>query len=108
MSGGFEVTCLGSGLRPDLVVLFGGLAATATEFRGDNCLVCHVPPGIGPGPVAITFEFQHQLSGGQYAFVPPQTHFTYQDDSMQQFDRFLNEGFPGNTTFDNTLNFAPW
>ena len=81
-SGGIEVTCLGSGFRQGLEVMFGDAQATTTTFWGESALVCLVPPALEAGAVPVTFRhnYEHNLPS------PSNKHalFRYVDDDEQE------------------------
>ncbi|KAG9246108.1 hypothetical protein BJ878DRAFT_312470 [Calycina marina] len=92
ISGGIEVTCLGSGFCQGLEVMFGDCKATTTTFWGETSLVCLLPPSRQDGIVPVTFKPQNQqqqmqfLSQAQDAQKRP-VHFKYVDDNEQQLMR---------------------
>ena len=81
-SGGMEVTCLGSGFRQGLEVMFGDAQATTTTFWGESALVCLVPPALEAGTVPVTFKHNYEQN------VPypsnKQALFRYVDDDEQE------------------------
>ena len=81
-SGGIEVTCLGSGFRQGLEVMFGDAQATTTTFWGESALVCLVPPALGAGTVPVTFKHNYE----QHVPSPSNKHalFRYFDDDEQE------------------------
>ncbi|KAI5292034.1 hypothetical protein KEM52_006665 [Ascosphaera acerosa] len=92
ITGGSEVTILGSGFFPGMEVVFGDTLATTTTFWGDKCLNCLTPPAIQPGRVQVTFKHEHPLLGGvpppSTSMVPKQMiFFTYVDDRELQVYR---------------------
>jgi len=102
-SGGIEVTCLGSGFRQGLEVMFGDSRATTTTFWGSSALVCLVPPAVQAGVVAVTFKHNYE----QNLPSPPkqQPYFRYNDDDEQELIKhalaLLNRQFalaPGETS----------
>ena len=56
VAGGVEVTLLGDGFTPNLVVTFGGVPAMQTQFWSPSTLVCVLPPSASPGPVVVGFR----------------------------------------------------
>ena len=85
MSGGYEVTLLGSGFYHGLDVMFGDIEATTTTFWHEKTLTCLVPPSASPGRVPIMFKHEHMT----YSQMPPQAqkaphYFTYEDDRMPE------------------------
>lgn len=56
VAGGVEVTLLGDGFTPNLVVTFGGVPAMQTQFWSPSTLVCVLPPSSSPGPVVVGFR----------------------------------------------------
>lgn len=91
ISGGTEVTLLGSGFYPGMEVVFGDTLATTTTFWGDKCLNCLTPPALQPGLVAVVFKHEHPTYG-QLQQAPPlipkqQLFFRYVDDRELQMYR---------------------
>jgi hypothetical protein len=84
--GGIEVTCLGSGFRQGLEVMFGDILATTTTFWGDSSLVCLLPPATHAGIVNVTFKHERQL-GQTTGMGRPPVLFRYVDDTEQQLLR---------------------
>lgn len=97
-SGGIEVTCLGSGFRQGLEVMFGDAQATTTTYWGESALVCLVPPAIQAGSVLVTFKHNYT----QRIPSPPnrQVFFRYIDDEEQELMKqalaLVNSKFYGN------------
>ena len=99
-SGGIEVTCLGSGFRQGLEVMFGGAQATTTTFWGESAIVCLVPPALEAGAVPVTFRhnYEHNLPS------PSNKHalFRYVDDDEQELMKLavsvINRKFNGTET----------
>ena len=99
-SGGIEVTCLGSGFRQGLEVMFGDAQATTTTFWGESALVCLVPPALEAGAVPVTFKhnYEHNLPS------PSNKHalFRYVDDDEQELMKHavsvINRKFNGTET----------
>jgi len=92
VSGGIEVTCLGSGFCQGLEVMFGDCKATTTTFWGDTSLVCLLPPSARDGIVSVTFKPQNQQQQMQFHPQPQDTqkravYFKYVDDNEQQLMR---------------------
>ena len=81
-SGGIEVTCLGSGFRQGLEVMFGDAQATTTTFWGESALVCLVPPALEAGTVPVTLRHNYE----QNLPSPSNKHalFRYVDDDEQE------------------------
>ncbi|KAJ3362445.1 SPT3 Dosage dependent suppressor of Ty-induced promoter mutations-like protein [Allomyces javanicus] len=75
LHGGIDVTILGCGFNESLTVQFGNVPALSTTYWSVNTLVCKVPPGTHPGPVAVTIKQVDDLglSG------PDPALFTYKD-----------------------------
>ncbi|KNE65191.1 hypothetical protein AMAG_10843 [Allomyces macrogynus ATCC 38327] len=75
LHGGIDVTILGCGFNESLTVQFGNVPALSTTYWSVNTLVCKVPPGAHPGPVAVTIKQVDDLglSG------PDPALFTYKD-----------------------------
>jgi hypothetical protein len=92
-AGGIEVTCLGSGFRQGLEIMFGDSLATTTTYWGETSLVCLLPPAIQAGTVPVTFKHQYQQQRAQLARYtsPPiskhQAVFKYIDDDEQELFR---------------------
>ncbi|MCJ1420730.1 hypothetical protein MMC32_007089 [Xylographa parallela] len=91
-AGGIEVTCLGSGFRQGLEVMFGDSLATTTTYWGETSIVCLLPPAIRAGIVAVTFKHQHQqlVQHARYPSPPipkQQVFFKYIDDDEQELVR---------------------
>lgn len=99
-SGGVEVTCLGSGFRQGLEVMFGDAQATTTTFWGESALVCLVPPALKAGTVPVTFKHSYEQN------IPSpsnkQALFRYVDDDEQELMKhalaLLNRKWNGNAT----------
>ena len=100
ISGGRDVTILGTGFRSGFEVMFGNTVASSTAYYADRCLVCVVPPARHPGMVPVTFRHQFQVrqqqQQQQQQQPPPyasgqtsnhQLHFTYTDDDDQELIR---------------------
>ncbi|EAW07583.1 putative membrane-tethered transcription factor (SPT23) [Aspergillus clavatus NRRL 1] len=91
ITGGTEVTLLGSGFYPGMEVVFGDTLATTTTFWGDKCLNCLTPPALQPGLVAVVFKHEHPTFG-QVQQAPPmlpkqKQFFRYVDDRELQMYR---------------------
>lgn len=82
IAGGMEVTCLGSGFRQGLEVMFGDAQATTTTYWGENAICCLVPPATQAGTVPVTFKHNYE----QMAVSPLNklAVFKYIDDDEQQ------------------------
>ena len=97
-SGGIEVTCLGSGFRQGLEVMFGDAQATTTTFWGESALVCLVPPALEAGTVPVTFKHNYEQN------IPSpsnkQAIFRYVDDDEQELMKhalaLINRKWNGN------------
>lgn len=95
ITGGTEVTLLGSGFYPGMEVVFGDTLATTTTFWGDKCLNCLTPPALQPGLVSVVFKHEHPTFG-QVQQVQPlmpkqQLFFRYVDDrELQMYRLALN------------------
>ncbi|PWY77432.1 membrane-tethered transcription factor [Aspergillus heteromorphus CBS 117.55] len=91
VTGGTEVTLLGSGFYPGMEVVFGDTLATTTTFWGDKCLNCLTPPALQPGLVAVVFKHEHptfgQLQTPQTLMPKQQQYFRYVDDRELQMYR---------------------
>ncbi|KAL2796743.1 hypothetical protein BJX66DRAFT_129203 [Aspergillus keveii] len=92
ITGGTEVTLLGSGFYPGMEVVFGDTLATTTTFWGDKCLNCLTPPALQPGQVAVLFKHEHpsfnQLQQQHQPMLPKQQqYFRYVDDRELQMYR---------------------
>ncbi|KAE8353411.1 hypothetical protein BDV28DRAFT_133137 [Aspergillus coremiiformis] len=91
ITGGTEVTLLGSGFYPGMEVVFGDTLATTTTFWGDKCLNCLTPPALQPGLVAVVFKHEHptfgQLQAAQPLMPKQQQFFRYVDDRELQMYR---------------------
>ncbi|KAB8076842.1 hypothetical protein BDV29DRAFT_75073 [Aspergillus leporis] len=91
ITGGTEVTLLGSGFYPGMEVVFGDTLATTTTFWGDKCLNCLTPPALQPGLVAVVFKHEHptfgQLQPAQPLMPKQQQFFRYVDDRELQMYR---------------------
>lgn len=91
ITGGTEVTLLGSGFYPGMEVVFGDTLATTTTFWGDKCLNCLTPPSLHPGMVAVVFKHEHptfgQLQPAQPLMPKQQQFFRYVDDRELQMYR---------------------
>ena len=99
-SGGIEVTCLGSGFRQGLEVMFGDAQATTTTYWGESALVCLVPPALEAGTVPVTFKHDYEQN------IPSpsnkQALFRYVDDDEQELMKhalaLINRKWNGNAT----------
>lgn len=90
ITGGTEVTLLGSGFYPGMEVVFGDTLATTTTFWGDKCLNCLTPPALQPGLVAVVFKHEHPTFGQmqtQPLMPKQQQFFRYVDDRELQMYR---------------------
>ncbi|KAL4880852.1 hypothetical protein BJY04DRAFT_228054 [Aspergillus karnatakaensis] len=92
VTGGTEVTLLGSGFYPGMEVVFGDTLATTTTFWGDKCLNCLTPPALQPGQVVVLFKHEHpsfnQLQQQPQPMLPKQQqYFRYVDDRELQMYR---------------------
>lgn len=91
ITGGTEVTLLGSGFYPGMEVVFGDTLATTTTFWGDKCLNCLTPPALHPGPVPVVFKHEHptfgQVQQQQLLMPKQQLFFRYVDDRELQMYR---------------------
>lgn len=81
MSGGVEVTVLGSGYCRDLDVFFGDTKATTTTFWGDSTLTCILPPYHQAGPVHVTVR---GTNGQTQTLSRPPPIFIYKDETQDQ------------------------
>jgi hypothetical protein len=88
VSGGTEVTLLGSGFYQGLEVCFGDSLATTTTYWGKKCLHCLTPPAVRPGNVQVLFKQDHPQFGQMQPHSPmgpkQQIIFTYTDDREQE------------------------
>ncbi|OJJ49868.1 hypothetical protein ASPZODRAFT_149327 [Penicilliopsis zonata CBS 506.65] len=91
ITGGTEVTLLGSGFYPGMEVVFGDTLATTTTFWGDKCLNCLTPPALQPGLVSVVFKHEHPTFGpiqqSQPILPKQQLFFRYVDDRELQMYR---------------------
>ncbi|KAL2865352.1 putative membrane-tethered transcription factor (SPT23) [Aspergillus lucknowensis] len=92
VTGGTEVTLLGSGFYPGMEVVFGDTLATTTTYWGDKCLNCLTPPALQPGQVAVLFKHEHPSFNQLQQQPPPmlpkqQQFFRYVDDRELQMYR---------------------
>ncbi|RAH78268.1 membrane-tethered transcription factor [Aspergillus japonicus CBS 114.51] len=91
ITGGTEVTLLGSGFYPGMEVVFGDTLATTTTFWGDKCLNCLTPPALQPGMVPVVFKHEHptfgQIQTPQPLMPKQQQFFRYVDDRELQMYR---------------------
>ena len=95
ISGGRDVTILGTGFRNGFEVMFGNTVASSTVYYADRCLVCVVPPARHPGMVPVMFRHQFEVQQQQQHHQPypssqssnHQLHFTYTDDDDQELIR---------------------
>lgn len=95
ITGGTEVTLLGSGFYPGMEVVFGDTLATTTTFWGDKCLNCLTPPALQPGLVSVVFKHEHptfgQVQQPQPLMPRQQLWFRYVDDrELQMYRLALN------------------
>lgn len=81
MSGGIEVTVLGSGCCRDLDVFFGDTKATTTTFWGDSTLTCILPPYHQSGPVHVTVR---GTNGQTQTLSRSPPMFVYKDETQDQ------------------------
>lgn len=56
MSGGIEITILGTDFRPGMTVMFGDAPATNVQYWSPNTLICTLPAANQPGAVVVTFK----------------------------------------------------
>jgi len=77
LSGGIEVTVLGTNFDPSHICVFGEVAATTTWWNS-GALRCIVPPSAVPGPVVITVQGYPLFVGGGPVTDPP-VWFKYED-----------------------------
>ncbi|KAK7746927.1 SPT3 Dosage dependent suppressor of Ty-induced promoter mutations-like protein [Cytospora paraplurivora] len=99
MTGGIEVTILGSGFCNGLEVIFGDTKATTTTFWGEQALHCLLPPYHVAGTVPVTLRGpngQPQLRASLRA--GPQATFTYKDDSENHLLRLALNVLSGKLT----------
>lgn len=99
MTGGIEVTILGSGFCNGLEVIFGDTKATTTTFWGEQALHCLLPPYHAAGTVPVTLRGPN----GQPQLLPslragPQATFTYKDDSENHLLRLALNVLSGKLT----------
>lgn len=99
MSGGIEVTCIGTGFYEGLSVLFGNAIATTISVLGDTCLVCFLPPATRDGVVSV--RCNHDYRGVTLLQPLRQVYFTYVDDDDLQLLKLalvtLNHRLTGRT-----------
>ncbi|KAJ9666093.1 SPT3 Dosage dependent suppressor of Ty-induced promoter mutations-like protein [Coniosporium apollinis] len=107
ITGGIEVTCLGTNFHHGLEVFFGDNVATTTTCWGSSSLVCLLPPTLRAGPVPVTLRQRGPLGPAPQPSAPS-TFFNYVDTAEQQlFEtalRFLCHKQTGST--DNYQQFA--
>ncbi|KAF9954766.1 SPT3 Dosage dependent suppressor of Ty-induced promoter mutations-like protein [Mortierella alpina] len=53
VEGGIEVTLLGSGFFPGVVLTFDGVPASSVQFYGPETVICRLPPRAFPGTVVV-------------------------------------------------------
>ncbi|CAO3574252.1 unnamed protein product [Mortierella alpina] len=53
VEGGIEVTLLGSGFFPGVVLTFDGVPALNVQFYGPETVICRLPPRAFPGTVVV-------------------------------------------------------
>jgi hypothetical protein len=81
VTGGTDVTLLGTGFYQGLEVMFGDTEATTTTFWGEKCLNCIAPPALQPGTVTVMFKHEHhQYNQMQQQSQTRPSVFTYTDD----------------------------
>lgn len=95
ITGGTEVTLLGSSFYPGMEVVFGDTLATTTTFWGDKCLKCLTPTALQPGLVSVVFKHEHptfgQVQQSQPLMPKQQLFFRYVDDrELQMYRLALN------------------
>ncbi|CAO3638029.1 unnamed protein product [Mucor fragilis] len=56
LSGGVEITILGTNFRPGMTVMFGDTPATNIQYWSPNTLICILPPATQPGAVVVSFK----------------------------------------------------
>ena len=99
-AGGIEVTCLGSGFRQGLEVMFGDAQATTTTFWGESALVCLVPPAVQAGTVLVTFKQCYEQSAASPS--NKLAVFKYIDDDEQMLMKhalaLVNRKWNGSST----------
>lgn len=102
VTGGIEVTCLGSGFTRNLEVMFGDHAATTTTWWSESTLVCLLPPAVMPGPVPVRIIAPNQQPQAAVSHII----FTYKDDSSNQlFQLALDVMSQRCGNMDNFKNF---
>lgn len=109
-AGGYKVTCLGSGFKQGMRVMFGTAAATTTTFWGETTLVCLVPRAACAGIVTIT------LVGVQGHIISSASNrpvlFRYIDEEeselMKQMFAVVNHSphFPGTADMDDFMHYV--
>jgi hypothetical protein len=86
ITGGIEVTVLGSNFHPSLQLncIFGDVIASSTQRWSDNTLVCILPPRASSGVVAVWFSGLQKEDDGS-----PPSLFTYTDESDRALSVFV-------------------
>eukprot|EP01127_Copromyxa_protea_P002503 TRINITY_DN1239_c0_g1_i6.p1 TRINITY_DN1239_c0_g1~~TRINITY_DN1239_c0_g1_i6.p1 ORF type:complete len:1554 (-),score=340.11 TRINITY_DN1239_c0_g1_i6:73-4713(-) len=82
VSGGIEVTVLGTGFHSGLRCVFGTEEAPKTQLWGDATLIATLPPALCAGPVAVTLR--DMKNPGQQIRNFKDVLFTYINDSNKQ------------------------
>ncbi|KAF9943027.1 hypothetical protein BGZ67_008658 [Mortierella alpina] len=76
VEGGIEITLLGSGFFPGVVLTFDGVPALNVQFYGPETVICRLPPRAFPGTVVV--KAQNPMSTPT---APAAVNGTSQDDS---------------------------
>ncbi|KAI8878016.1 hypothetical protein K501DRAFT_36932 [Backusella circina FSU 941] len=61
VSGGIEVTILGTDFRPGMTVLFGDTPAKDIQYWSPNTIICTLPPVSNPGAVVVSIRDQPRV-----------------------------------------------
>ena len=90
ISGGIEITLLGSNFKNNLVVKFGNNVALSTQCWSDSTLVTYLPPAVTAGQVFISVESPETTTNNTNNVLDQNIHpskkaiFTYVDDTDRQ------------------------
>lgn len=97
ISGGIEISILGSGFRQGQELYFGETKATTTTYWADSAMTCLLPPYHQAGPVPVSVRGPN----GQVLSLPrPLAQFLYKDENQLELSQLaltvLNHKLTGN------------